>query len=99
MWARVSTYQLPADDVDAAIQRFNQALGDVNEPGLERAELLVDRSSGKALTITVWSSEETLQASVEAANQIRDSAAEEASVSILDVSHYEILEPIGDAAT
>ena len=99
MWARVSTYQLPSDDVDAAIQRFNQALGDVDELGLERAELLVDRSSGKALTITVWSSEETLQASVEAANQIRDSAAEEASVSILDVSHYEILEPIGGAAT
>jgi heme-degrading monooxygenase HmoA len=99
MWARVSTYQLPADDVDAAIERFNQALGDVNEPGLERGELLVDRSSGKALTITVWTSEETLQASVEAANQIRDSAAEEASVSILDVSHFEILEPIGGQAT
>lgn len=99
MWARVSTYQLPSDDVDAAIQRFSQALGDVNEPGFERGELLVDRSSRKALTITVWNSGETLQASVEAANRIRDSAAEKASVSILDVSHYEILEPIGGAAT
>lgn len=99
MWARVSTYQLPADDVDAAIERFNQALGDVNEPGLERAELLVDRSSGKALTITVWNSEETRQASVEAANQIRSDAANAASVSIMDVSNYEILEPIGGAAT
>lgn len=92
MWARVSTYQLPADNVDAAVERFNQALGDVKEPGLERAELLVDRSSGKALTITVWGSEETLQASVEAANQIRSSAADAADVSILDVSHFEIIE-------
>ena len=92
MWARVSTYQLPADSVDAAVERFNRALGDVKEPGLERAELLVDRSSGKALTITVWNSEETLQASVEAANQIRSSAADAADVSILDVSHFEIVE-------
>lgn len=92
MWARVSTYQLPADNVDAAVARFNQALGDVKEPGLERAELLVDRSSGKALTITVWDSEETLQASVEAANQLRSSAADAAGVSILDVSHFEIVE-------
>ena len=92
MWARVSTYKLPADDVEVAIERFSQALGEVQEPGLERAELLVDRSSGKALTVTVWDSEETLLSSVEAANRIRSGAAEAASVSIEDVSHYEIIE-------
>ncbi len=92
MWARVSTYKLPADDVEGAIERFSKALGDVREPGLERAELLVDRSSGKALTVTVWDSEEMLLSSVEAANRIRSGAAEAASVSIEDVSHYEIIE-------
>ncbi|MEX2555212.1 MAG: hypothetical protein WEB06_06225 [Actinomycetota bacterium] len=92
MWARVSTYKLPADDVEGAIGRFSQALGEVQEPGLERAELLVDRSSGKAVTVTVWDSEETLLSSVEAANRIRSGAAEAASVSIEDVSHYEIIE-------
>ena len=94
MWARVSTYQLP-DDLDAAVERFSQALGDVNEPGLERAELLVDRSSRKALTITVWESEDALLSSVEAANQIRSSAADAAAASILDVSHFEIVETGG----
>jgi heme-degrading monooxygenase HmoA len=92
MWARVSTYKLPADDLEGAIERFSQALGEVQEPGLERAELLVDRSSGKALTITVWDSEETLLSSVEAANRIRSGAAEAASVSIEDVAHYKIIE-------
>jgi len=92
MWARVSTYQLPSDDVDAAVERFNQALGDLQEPGLERAELLIDRSSGKALTITVWDSEETLLSSVEAANRLRSGAADAAGGSILDVSHYEIVQ-------
>lgn len=92
MWARVSTYKLPSDDVEGAIERFSQALDEVQEPGLERAELLVDRSSGKALTVTVWDSEETLLSSVETANRIRSGAAEAASVSIEDVSHYEIIE-------
>ena len=91
MWARVSTYQLPSDDVDAALQRFDKALGDLQEPGLERAELLIDRSSGKALTITVWDSEQSLQASVEAANRLRSGAADAARGSILDVSHYEVV--------
>jgi heme-degrading monooxygenase HmoA len=92
MWARVSTYQLPSDDVEAAIERFNEALGQLEEPGLERAELLVDRSSGKALTITVWESEDALQSSVEAANRIRSSAADAAGGTIIDVAHFEIVE-------
>ena len=53
MWALVSIYQL-YDDVEGGLQSFNRALGDLKEPGLERAELLVDRATGKALTITVW---------------------------------------------
>lgn len=92
MWARVSTYQFPSDDVDGSAERFSQALGELDEPGLERAELLIDRSSGKALTITVWDSEETLQSSVETANRLRSSAADAAGGSILDVSHYEVVQ-------
>lgn len=92
MHARVSTYQLPSANVDAAIEQFSNALGTVDEPGLERADLLVDRTSGKALTITVWESEEALQASVEAANRIRSGAADASGVQIVDVSHFEIVE-------
>jgi heme-degrading monooxygenase HmoA len=92
MWARVSTYQFPSNDLDAAVERFNEALGDLQEPGLERAEVLVDRSNGKALTITVWDSEETLLSSVEAANRLRSGAADAAGGTILDVSHYEIVQ-------
>jgi hypothetical protein len=91
MWARVSSYQFPSNDVDAAVERFNEALGELDEPGLKRAELLVDRSSGKALTITVWENEETLQASVAAADRLRSGAADAAGGSIVDVLHYEIV--------
>jgi heme-degrading monooxygenase HmoA len=95
MWARVSTYQLPAANLESAIERFAQALGDVDLPGFKRAELLVDRSSGKALTITLWESEKAIQSSVEAANRIRSSATDEAGVTIVDVAHYEIVEMEG----
>jgi hypothetical protein len=47
MWARVSTYQFPSDAVDEAVTRFDEALGNLEEPGLKRAELLVDRTNGK----------------------------------------------------
>jgi heme-degrading monooxygenase HmoA len=91
MWARVSTYEFPSENVDQALDQFNEALGSLDEPGLKRAELLVDRTSGKGMTITVWESEDALQASVEAANRIRSRAADAAGVSILDVQHYELV--------
>jgi heme-degrading monooxygenase HmoA len=91
MWARVSTYQFPPGEVDEAITRFSDALGDLQEPGLERAELLVDRESGKGMTITVWESETALQESVQAADRLRSGAADAAGVSILGVEHYEIV--------
>ena len=91
MWARVSTYQFPSENVDRTVDRFNEALGSLAEPGLKRAELLVDRTSGKGMTITVWESEDALQASVEAANRIRSGAADAAGASILDVQHYELV--------
>ena len=91
MWARVSTYQFPSENVDPTVDRFNEALGSLAEPGLKRVELLVDRTTGKGMTITVWESEEALLASVEAANRIRSGAADAAGASILDVQHYELV--------
>lgn len=91
MWARVSTYELPSGDLESAVEQFNNALGNLDMPGLERAELLLDRSSGKALSITVWESKEALESSVEAANRIRNSATDAAGATIVDVSHFEII--------
>ena len=97
MWARVSTYQFRSEGIDDSIRQFTEALGNLKEPGLQRAELLMDRASGKALTVTVWESEEALQASVDAANRIRSGAADAAGVSIVEVSHYEIFQADGGA--
>ena len=76
MFARVSSYQFPADQADQAVQTFTTAINPLRQlDGAKGAYLLLDRNSGKALTITLWQSEEALGASEEAANKLRSDAA------------------------
>jgi heme-degrading monooxygenase HmoA len=95
MHARVSFYE-QAGDVDAALQTFQTAVGAVQDlEGNQGATLLVDRNSAKAITITYWDTEEHLQASVEAANRLRQQAADASGLSIRSVEHYEVALEVG----
>ena len=89
MHARVSSYEIPADGIDSAVQGFKDT-GLEDWDGFQRAYLLVDRASGNALTITMWESEEAVRASAERADQARSQIMDTASGSIVDVSQYEI---------
>ena len=92
MFARVSRYEAPADQVDQAIQGFEAATGSLRQmEGIQRAYLLVDRTSGKALTITVWDSEESMRATEQAANQLRSQAMGASGGSVLEVESYEVV--------
>jgi heme-degrading monooxygenase HmoA len=76
MWARVSSYRGTREQIDAAAARLpEQELRQMS--GFERAYLLADRESGKALTITLWESEDALRQSEERANQLRSQVASE----------------------
>lgn len=76
MWARVSSYKGSPEQVDAAVARLpEQALQEMS--GFERAYLLIDRGSGRALTITLWESEDALRESEERANQLRSEVADD----------------------
>jgi len=88
IWARLSTYQFPHEKVDQTLDQFNEALGSLAEPGLKRAELLVDRESDND---DHRLGERALQASVDAANRIRSGAADASGASILDVQQYELV--------
>ena len=88
-WAHVSTYEVPPGD-NAVVEQFNEALGDVKGPGFERAEVLHDSSSGKAITITVWESEEALQASVVASGGLRGDHAYAAGITHSTFRIYEV---------
>jgi heme-degrading monooxygenase HmoA len=94
MHARVSTYTGAVERIDDAI-RSSEGLGltdAVRElDGFQGAYVLVDRASGRALTITLWSTEDAVQASAERANQMRDQAATSTGLAIASVDTYEVV--------
>ena len=91
MFARVSRYEAPKDEVDEALAAFEASTEAVRQmPGIERAYLLVDRQGGRVLTITVWESEESMAASAEAAKALRSQAMGAAGGSVVAVETYEV---------
>jgi heme-degrading monooxygenase HmoA len=51
---------------------------------------LTDRANGRGLTVTLWETEEAMQASEEAANLLRDEAARAFGGTIVGVDRYEV---------
>jgi heme-degrading monooxygenase HmoA len=91
MHARVSTYEFPPERRDDVVQVFERAIGPIREmAGIRDAYLLVDAIGGKAMTMTVWESEDALQASAEAANRVRDEATDAYGGTIRSVESYEV---------
>jgi heme-degrading monooxygenase HmoA len=89
MHARVSTYEVSADAHEQAIRGFeDQPIEDSD--GFSAGYLLVDRESGKALSITMWESKEALERSAERANEMRSQVMQRASGQTADVTNYEV---------
>ena len=89
MFARVSTYQAP--DADKVVEGFRSVTDALKEmDGFSHAYFLVDRASGKAISITVWESEQALSASPAKADELRKRGSEVGGSSIQSVEHYGI---------
>ncbi|MEX0629144.1 MAG: hypothetical protein WEE67_01750 [Chloroflexota bacterium] len=58
--------------------------------GFQGVLSLIDRATGKSITITLWQDEETMRASEEAANRLRTQSAEAAGESVVSVERYEV---------
>jgi heme-degrading monooxygenase HmoA len=94
MHARVSTIEAPPERVDEAISRvMNEVAPTLRElPGFDGVISLVDRESGRTLTITLWASEEALRTSEERASQLRAQAADDfGSMAPPQVDRYEVV--------
>lgn len=93
MHARVSTYEGEAEEL---VKGFDSVTGDLEQlDGFAKAYFLVDRAGGKGISITLWESEDALNASVERANQMREEATDRAGASIQSVDHYEVALTVG----
>jgi hypothetical protein len=88
MHARVSTYQFDPTKVDEAVTHFRDAMGELD--AMHEGVVLVDRSTGKGMTITYWESPEAAAESRDTANRLRSGAAERAGGSVTSVEEFEV---------
>ncbi|MET9319114.1 hypothetical protein ABZX75_02795 [Streptomyces sp. NPDC003038] len=92
MFARLSTYQgspVPAEgDVTANSEAIVEQVQGV--PGFRGVYYLVDRASGKAMSLTLWEDEQTMLASEEKASRIREESAQREGQRIVSVERFEV---------
>ena len=98
MFARVSSYEM--QDAAKLQAGFEGATGPLEEmDGFAGAYFLMDRDGGKAMSITLWASEDALTAGVEKANELRRDATGEGAGTIESVDHYEVVITAGSVAS
>ena len=94
MHARVSTFQGPTNP-----EQIEEGLRYARENILPQARQmdgfkgvigLLDRQSGKSLTVTLWESEQAMHASEEEANRLRQESTEATSETVEGVERYEV---------
>jgi heme-degrading monooxygenase HmoA len=93
MFARVSTYEGTPGQEEAVRQAVEGMGGQVRAmAGFQRAYFLVDRSSGKGMSITLWESEQAMQSSASAVTPLRSQLTQAlGATGQPTVSSYEVI--------
>jgi heme-degrading monooxygenase HmoA len=92
MFARVTTYEGPPDKLDEVLHVTREKVipGAEKLEGFEGAYLLVDRKTGKSMSISLWRSEKDVHASEEAGSRLRSQGASAGGSKELSVHTYEV---------
>lgn len=96
MYARLSTYQGPEGLTDAQLEEVTQEVQQRILPkvrtlaGFKGVLNLVEQSTGKSVSITLWESAEAMAATEADANTIRDEATDIAQEQTLSVERYQV---------
>ena len=96
MWVRMSTFQGSSEQSDEEIEQQVMILRENILPtarqmdGYKGVLSLGDRSTGKSISLTFWESEEAMRASEEAADRLRQHAADEVKEEIAGVERFEV---------
>jgi heme-degrading monooxygenase HmoA len=92
VYARVSTLEGSPEQIDEGLRFLREELLPTGkeDPGFKGLIALGDRQSGKALSITLWESEETMRATEQDADQLRSAWAERSGQEIASVERYEV---------
>ena len=96
MFARVSRYHGDAERLRAGFDAVTAELQQVD--GFAQAFFLTDAENSRATSITLWASEDALNASAERAHKMRTQATEPADATIDSVESYEVVLTVEPAA-
>lgn len=98
MFARMSTYK--AADADKLLEGFEQIRDELEHTdGLSHGYFLVDRDSGKAVSITLWDTQAAMQASTAKADELRKRGTTAGEASIESVDQFEVGMTVGTPVT
>ena len=90
MFARVTTYHAD-EDAGRLLDGFKATMGSLQiVEGFSHGYFMVDRASGNAVSMTLWDSEDAMNASTESAEARRRERTETRGTSVESVSTYEI---------
>ena len=97
MYARVNRFQDRPENLDEAERFAEQKIVPQLRilPGFRGVLSLVDRATGGSLAITLWESEEAMQASEGAANHLRGEISDGSGSEIRSVDRYQVALRIG----
>jgi hypothetical protein len=92
MYARVPTFQISAESIDAAILHFEEvAVPRLRKlPGFKGATLLVSREKGMARAVVYWDSRETLDSSFEPTKGLRAEYTEKFGAELASIEEFEV---------
>ena len=91
--ARVTWLRAAPGDIEGAIDLYRtQVLGGLDDlPGFCSASLLVDRGSGRSVSSVAYESREMLEASRQAANDLRNRTVQRIRAQIVEVAEFELV--------
>ena len=90
MFARVTRYHAD-QEAERLLEGFKGTIGPLQlVDGFSHAYFMVDRSTGEALSMTVWDSEAAMTASTDSAEARRRQREEEGGARVTSVDSYEI---------
>lgn len=96
MHARVSFYELREASLEDAVRAFESARGALEQmQGSRGGMLLVNPHDRKAITITLWETDDALRATEQQANQVRQQATSSVNMTITGVEAYEVAMEFG----
>lgn len=92
MFARMSTLEGSPDQVDEGLRHVREQVLPLmqQQDGFKGFIALGDRQSGKVIGVSLWESEQAMQASEEVGDRTRSESAEAVSASVAGVERFEV---------